>query len=62
MINADKRTVVYTNGNHVISVPGAITPSNLEDWFAQVSGANNMQYLEPVANIDIRHQHRGRKL
>ena len=62
VIDTEKRTVIYTNGNHVVSVPGAITPSNLEDWLPLASGANNMQYLEPVANIDIRHQHRGRKL
>lgn len=62
VIDVEKRTVVYTKGNHVVSVPGAITPSNLEDWLPLVSGGNSMQYLEPVANLDIRHQHRGRKL
>ncbi len=61
-IDVEKRTVVFTDGNHVISVPGAIAPSNLEDWMPLASGSNSMQYLEPVANIDIRHQHRGRKL
>jgi hypothetical protein len=62
VIDCDDRTVIYTNGNHAVSIPGAIAPSNLEDWMALPSGGNSMQWLEPVANIDIRHQHRGRKL
>ena len=62
VIDTDKRTVVFTDGNTVLSVPGAITPSNLEDWLPLASGSNSMQYLEARANIDIRHQHRGRKI
>lgn len=59
-INCKDRTVVYTDGNHIWSLPAAITPDNLAKWLPLAAGDNSIIYTDPgMVSTDIQFRHRG---
>ena len=61
-VDCAARTVTFVDGQHRISMPGSLTPSDEGEWFQLYAGTNNLTWTEEnMSNFDLVVEHRGAK-